>query len=562
MRAAAVGAAAAAALLWFPSRATAQVCEGRFIRTITIENAGLFDNDSRVPRWVVALSSALSWRVQPSVIESDLLFHAGDACDRYVMSETEQLLRRRPYLRSATIRAGAVTDSAVDVVIATRDDWSLGGDLSVSTKQGGSLRSFRLTETNLLGQGVLARARFDNRGREPGLVFDLLHRHVLGGRNHIELNAGQTSVGPLVALAMYGPFETEIDRFGWFAGGSRAEEPFGLHADTLGAVTVPRLRETYGVNAEWRLGPEQLQMVGGVSVMYVRVSQAGSAMATDPADDAAAQAAVQSMIADVERFSTTLVLGARSMRRATHSRLDAVNAVEEVREGLEVRVAGGRGLAVGGLESDWFAMAEGYAGTHVAGPALLFGRVRGEGLRRGGANRWHDLIAAGDVFSYVPMGRRGVLVLSAQAAGGWRVRQPFQLSLGEGEGMRGFGRGQPVGRRLLGHSEYRHYAGTVRGVGDIGWAAFVDAGRGWAGDAPFGTHRGWRASVGGGLRFALPPGSKYVARMDLAVPLTGGAVELRFSTRQQFSILKPEPSDIRRSRQPLSTQPPFNSFPY
>jgi len=128
--------------------------------------------------------------------------------------------------------------------------------------------------------------------------------------------------------------------------------------------------------------------------------------------------------------------------------------------------------------------------------------------------------------------------------------------------MRGYGRGNPVGQRVVAHSEYRHYAGTLRGIGDFGWAAFTDVGRGWDGGMPFAENIPWRASVGAGLRFSFPPGSKYVARMDLAVPLGGRGVEVRFSTRQHFSILRPEPSDVTRSRQPTATQPPFNSFPY
>lgn len=561
MSGAALRAALGAALTAFlPTVLAAQVCAGHTIGDIRIRTAGLFDGDRRVPGWVEHVASALSWRTRPEVVSNDLLFNRGEPCDAHRLKETERLLRLRPYLRSAVIRSVTRGDSVVDLDVDTRDDWSLGGDISVSTSEGGQLRSARLTETNLLGYGVLGRVRYDNRGRQPGVQLDLLHRHLIGN-NHVEMIAGRTSVGPVWSVAVFRPFETEYDFTGWFAGISRIEEPFGMHADTLGGVTVPRLREAFGINSEWRVGPEGLQMLGGFSVMHTRVRQSDPAFASDPADDSLAQASVAGLFREVRRFAINVTAGARSIRRVAHSRLDAVNAVEDVREGLEVRVTAGRGLEVGGLPPDWFALAEGYAGVHV-GRTLLFVRSRAEGLRLRGASRWHDLLVSGDVFTYSPVRRRGVMVMAARAAGGWRMRQPFQLSLGEGEGMRGFGRGTAVGRRLVTHGEYRHYAGTVRGIGDIGWAAFVDAGRGWAGDAPFARDHSWRASVGGGLRFAFPPGSKYVARMDLAVPLDGGPVELRFATRQQFSILRPEPGDVRRSRQAVSTQPPFNSFPY
>jgi len=544
-----------------PSLLAAQVCDGYRINSIRIRNAGLFDGDNRVPRWVESLAGALSWRTRASVVANDLRFSEGDECDPLYLAETERLLRLRPYLRSAAIRTTPAPGGQVDVEVDTRDDWSLGGDLSIAFHDRVEFRSLRLTETNLMGQGILGRLRVDRRGREPGVVFDGLHPHLMR-INYLQVQGGQTSVGPVAAVNVYRPFETELDRFGWFVGASRLEEPFGLHTDSIGPVTVPRLRQTFGINAQRRIGPEGLQVMGGVSVLYHRITQSGPALASDPANDSAAQAGLAGAYSDVRRFSVAVSAGARAIRRVAHSRLDAVHAIEDVSEGLEVRVSLGRALAISDLQPDWFAMAEGYLGAHVAGRTLLFVRTRTEGLRRPGATRWHDLIASGDVLTYTPSGRRGVIALAVRAAGGWRMRQPFQLSLGEGEGMRGYGRGHAVGRRVVAHGEYRHYAGTLRGIGDVGWAAFVDVGRGWAGGIPFAADHPWQAAAGGGLRFSLPPGSKYVARMDLAVPLRGGPVELRFSTRQHFTILRQEAADVARSRQPMSTQPPFNSFPY
>jgi hypothetical protein len=51
---------------------------------------------------------------------------------------------------------------------------------------------------------------------------------------------------------------------------------------------------------------------------------------------------------------------------------------------------------------------------------------------------------------------------------------------------------------------------------------FLDGGRVWAGDAPFGEDSEWRASAGLGLRVSFPAGGRSVARMDVAWPLEGG----------------------------------------
>jgi hypothetical protein len=49
----------------------------------------------------------------------------------------------------------------------------------------------------------------------------------------------------------------------------------------------------------------------------------------------------------------------------------------------------------------------------------------------------------------------------------------------------------------------------------------ADMGAGWAGDTPFGMDTDWRATIGGGLRFAFPAGSRAVTRVDVAWPVKG-----------------------------------------
>jgi hypothetical protein len=61
-------------------------------------------------------------------------------------------------------------------------------------------------------------------------------------------------------------------------------------------------------------------------------------------------------------------------------------------------------------------------------------------------------------------------------------------------------------------------------VFDLGVTVFGDVGRGWAGEAPFGVDSGWKGTVGGGLRFGFPAGTRRVARVDLAWPVTGGGL--------------------------------------
>ena len=49
--------------------------------------------------------------------------------------------------------------------------------------------------------------------------------------------------------------------------------------------------------------------------------------------------------------------------------------------------------------------------------------------------------------------------------------------------------------------------------------AFVDVGRIWPGDAPFGSESGWRASIGAGIRANFPAGGHNSFRIDAAFPV-------------------------------------------
>jgi outer membrane protein assembly factor BamA len=53
----------------------------------------------------------------------------------------------------------------------------------------------------------------------------------------------------------------------------------------------------------------------------------------------------------------------------------------------------------------------------------------------------------------------------------------------------------------------------------FGGAAFVDAGKMWAGDVPFGQTVSLRVGTGIGLIFAVPRSSRHTLRVDVAAPL-------------------------------------------
>ena len=139
----------------------------------------------------------------------------------------------------------------------------------------------------------------------------------------------------------------------------------------------------------------------------------------------------------------------------------------------------------------------------------------------------------------------------------------MQLALGDREGgVRGFGNADAAGaRRLVARFEERWVLGRPFGLGDAGIAGFLDAGRLWAGDAPYGVTTGTQAAVGVGFLAALPSGSRRLWRVDLAMPVThehGAKFELRFSNRDLTRLFWREPMDVQLGRERSSPSGVFD----
>jgi hypothetical protein len=98
--------------------------------------------------------------------------------------------------------------------------------------------------------------------------------------------------------------------------------------------------------------------------------------------------------------------------------------------------------------------------------------------------------------------------------------------------------------------EERWSIGRLTRHGAFGLSAFADAGRVWAGDAPFGVDSGTKAGVGVGLLAAFPPESPTLWRLDFALPASRDPEarwEVRLSVIRTRSFWR-EPEDVARGR--------------
>jgi len=556
-------AALAAALAAAPAARAQSACDGRPIRGLWIVTTSLFGPDDSAYVGVVrTVANAVHGRTRSGVVRRELLFAPGDPCDPARLAETARVLRAQPYIRDVRITT-LEGDGGPLVLVRTRDEWSLRLDGRVRTDQGWPLRRLGITEENLFGRAIRAQLRYDLRRRRPGYDLDLTH-HQLLGRLDAQVIGGRSSVGAVAEQRVLRPFESEYDRVAWRESARFRKEPFELIHPAFGRVDQPLLASGADLGFAVRAGQPGRLVMTGAALSADRIAAVDAPMAERAADDSAAAALLAGRFAERRRVRVHLFAGVRALAFRPHVGLDAVRAEEDVREGVEVGLVAGKSIGgAGGLQRDWFAAVELYAGADL-GRTLAFARGKLEGRYLLAERRWDGVLLNGECLVYTSRSpvARGVVVLGAAFSGGWHLSTPFQLALAGENGIRGYGRrGLPVGRRMVMQAEHRYFAGTLLGAVDIGTAAFVDLGRGWAGEAPFGHDTGLLAAVGAGLRIAAPRGSRRTYRIDLAMPLSRGrGPELQFGARQQLGVIKGEAEDVARSRERVSSTTIFN-FP-
>jgi hypothetical protein len=198
---------------------------------------------------------------------------------------------------------------------------------------------------------------------------------------------------------------------------------------------------------------------------------------------------------------------------------------EDVRLGAEAGLAVGRSVPSLEKDDDVFTTLTLYTGVE-SGNALVVAHARLDARRdlrvQTEASEWEDVFVDGELLAYLkpPAAERHTLLFRLAGFGGWQTRTPFQLTLGGLRAVRGYDQDRyPGGRRLVASLEDRVYFGwPLPDVLDLGGTVFLDAGRMWAGDAPYGDDSGWKAAAGLGLRASFPAGGRSTYRLDFAWP--------------------------------------------
>lgn len=498
-------AAALTALLCAPAgavkkskrRARVDPLRGTVIGTITIESNEVFDGKGgRLSRFFQGLANGLHWKTREIVIRRELLFATGDPYDGNLLRETERNLRRLGFIRRAVVTAVRNGNKA-DVTVKTYDSWSL--EVVASYKRAGGVASARagLAEHNLAGQGKSVSGSYSRTGTAESKTFVWKNPQFFG-KPFLE-NQVSATIQPEArsgTFTLRRPFFASIARssMGMFANYDEADaSTFTPDGVRTGAVrkTVGQAGVEYGV----ALATSTERVRRFTTGVTFRRANYGHHENQAPGPRPHPE---QSYFLNFGAEWTELDF-VKERQYEKLSRDEDFNLGFSVVPGV-VWAPDGLKRALGSAESQVLpkvVVRKGFAGDEDL--ILLRGTYSSLYVNEATGNR----TLSGDVLYYRHWLPRQTLAVHAAYDHGWRLDPSALLTLGESNGLRGYGLSQFKGdRRVLFNVEDRVFIyNELLHVIDIGAVAFWDAGHVWP--ARQGA-RIWdlKHSIGVGLRLA------------------------------------------------------------
>ena len=514
-----------------PSDAELEAAEAT-IGAILIEPQEIFDaeeadDEARAFR----AANRLHARTRPETIASQLLFHTGDRYSADRLAETERLLRKDRYLYEASVVPVAYRDGEVDVLVRTRDVWTLNPGVSFGRSGGVNSSSVEIEEMNLLGTG-----------RQLSLGYSVDHDRSATALRYRDPHLGDSWWRLAAGYADSsdgGSWQLDIERPFHALTATRAgglslldDERVDQHYDRGDAVDEYRARR--------RLATVYGGRSAGLSEGWSRRWTAGvtaDESRFEPTADTVDPAQVPGDRSLVYPWLGFEILENRYEKRSNR---DQIGRIEDVALGWHAGLQ--LGWADSGLGSDRDALM--FRGDAARGfdfgpeDSLQLGATLGGRLEDGALAG--TVLGASARMHHHASPARGLYV-SLRADAGYNLDADAPLELGGDSGLRGYPLRYTAGEgRWLFTAEERWFTDwyPLRLV-HVGAAAFFDAGGTWGenpgGSPPIGLLR----DVGLGLRLGMSRSAlANVLHVDLAMPLDGGSdisnLQVLVSTKASF----------------------------
>jgi hypothetical protein len=534
----------------------AQVCHGETINRIDVHTYPPFESGgSKLSARIARVATDLHATTRPSVIRHLIPLRVGDACVDFRLREAERILRAQPFIADANVIVAPDSAGGVDVDVVTFDEVSLvlGGSVTSKTPV---VRALRIGEENLAGDALSVVAGWQNSLYYRDIYKARVTDYQLFGRPYqLSVQGSRNEIGGSWDAIVDHPFLTDLQRTSWRASAGswsgflyflRPNAPSAAlrftreYADAGGVVAFGAVRHVFLVGATVS---RERERTGRMPVLVL-----DSAVVPDTST------ALIGRYTEHRTSRINLLLGFRDLTYMPVHAFDAVEGTQDVRTGIQLATLFGRGVKVSDMdERDYFMSTDLYLG-HGTPASFVGAEFMGERRRDLDTHKSDGVLASGRAAWYAHPSAKHTSIIDAEYSGGWDQRVPFQLSFADRDGgMPGYGSSQIGGaRRVVLRMEDRYRIGHLRQLAAVAAALWLDAGKLWAGEAPFGVNTDVKYAAGIGILAAVPPRSRRTWRVDFAFPLNDrgdSKFELRFTNHDFTRWFWREPGDVQTSRE-------------
>lgn len=538
------------------------------IGDIIIRINDIFDTeDPAEDNWSFRAVNKIHPKTRPIVVQRDLLFKRGDRYDPTVIHESERILRGRRFFYDADIQVIRYNaDNTVDLVVTTRDVWTLRAGANFDRAGGANNYSLAVEDTNILGTGKEFHLEYESTVDRSGTLVSYFDPNMRGSRVRLDATYADNSDGNLFRLDVGRRFYSFDSR--WAAG--------------MRAVTNERLDRLFDLGQEvdsFRHQVDFLEISGGISSGFVNGRTARWTAGATYKDDRFGPAEdfnpfdFEGDDVDLGGFGLTdFAPGSFGPGGIGTGGFDPLENVPEDRrlvypwvgfEWVEDRFTELHDLDRIGRTEDLnlghrLQARIGFSSTAFGSTRdqVIFDSVWSHGLRPGARQMFlQDFHAGGRVgdegSENILVGARfryywrnlskGLFFIEVTGDLAENMDPENQLLLGGDSGLRGYPlRYQDGDRRFRFTAEQRFFSNwhPFR-LARVGGAIFFDMGRAWFQDPTNGEDLGLLKDVGIGLRLSSSRGARGgVTHLDVAFPLDGDTsikrVQWLISTRETF----------------------------
>jgi hypothetical protein len=531
-------------------------CEGKRVDSISVAaSAPTVTGVRRIPI-VSTIVRGFHVTTREVVIRRFLLLKEGDICTELRRAESERILRAQNFLAEATIAIRPSPNGGVVLDVRTTDEVAivLGGSVVAKVSP---VRAFMLGNSNIDGTTTyFAGSWRDGQGYRDGFGGRFQHQQLLGHPYVMDLEGERRSLGERWLAETSHPFYTDLQRLAWRLRSGSSSDYIAFPTDSQLDRAVRVDRRFIDLGGMVRIGPPGRLTLFGASLSGDEDAPAAdpvivgpTGLSNDP-DPTLRNRYVGHRIA-----RANMLWGVRDITFARSTGLDALTATQDVPTGFQLGTMFGRSLSVlGSRDNDIFLAGDLYVGAASSYSTFRL-QIQGEGRRSNDRGAWDGILTSGRAAEYTKASDRNTIIGSLEWSGGWKQRIPFNLTFNDPiAGVRGFANSRLVGgQRIVGRAESRWVIGPATSFGDLGVAAFADAGKLLPGDVPFGSRSPLATSVGLSLLVAAPRHSARLWRMDVALAVHGNTVghhlEIRFSGADNTKFFFREPTDVERTRE-------------